>query len=261
MLSLATPEAPVTFGKRVSLSGVARSLPSVRLEQRQAGTAWQPSGRSRRGPGGVVTITAKPQVPTDYRLTSGPVAAGSPTFRSLRSYASRVCLSGEAAGLRAPGLPGASVALQRFNGGSWRTIVRAPIDENGNFRGARARPGRLPGQARPGRGFVPGVSPTLSGAGMRRLALAVFVLAWPCPLRLGGSLRGRGAEGRSAGSSRSGSRRAPASGSPGSAPSPSPSAPRRWARLESRRRLGRAHTGSRRLSFTPNDPLPSASGT
>ena len=35
VLSLATPDAPVTFGGRVSLNGVARNLPAVGLEQRR----------------------------------------------------------------------------------------------------------------------------------------------------------------------------------------------------------------------------------
>src|SRR5215218_5934417 len=73
VLSLANPEAPVTYGKKVSLSGVARSIPSVRLDQRQAGASWQPVGPVSPGPGGAVTISAKPRVPTDFRLTSGPV--------------------------------------------------------------------------------------------------------------------------------------------------------------------------------------------
>jgi SpoIID/LytB domain protein len=163
VLSLAKPEAPVTYGKKISLSGVARSLPSVRLDQRQAGSAWQPVGPVSPGPGGALTISAKPRVPTDYRLTSGPV-------RSTIAHVSVAPLvrfqgmpdAGRLRGYARPVFPGASVALQRFNGSSWRTVARATIDENGSFEGTlELVPGDYRARLAPGRGFVAGVSPTL----------------------------------------------------------------------------------------------------
>jgi stage II sporulation protein D len=163
VLSLAKPEAPVTFGKKISLSGVARSLPSVRLDQRQAGSAWQPVGPVAPGPGGAVTISAKPRVPTDFRLTSGPV-------RSTIAHVSVAPLvrfqgmpdAGRLRGYARPVFPGASVALQRFNGSSWRTVARATIDENGSFEGTlELIPGDYRARLAPGRGFVAGVTPTL----------------------------------------------------------------------------------------------------
>jgi stage II sporulation protein D len=163
VLSLAKPVAPVTYGKKISLSGVARSLPSVRLDQRQAGSAWQPVGPVSPGPGGTLTISAKPRVPTDYRLTSGPV-------RSTIAHVSVAPLvrfqgmpdAGRLRGYARPVFPGASVALQRFNGSSWRTVARATIDENGSFEGTlELVPGDYRARLAPGRGFVAGVSPTL----------------------------------------------------------------------------------------------------
>jgi stage II sporulation protein D len=163
VLSLGKPEAPVTYGRKVSLSGIARSVPSVRLDQRQAGSSWQAVGPVSPGPGGAVTISAKPQVPTDYRLRSGPVRSsiasvsvaplvrfqGMPETGRLRGYAR-------------PVFPGASVALQRFSGSSWRTVARATIDESGSFEGSvNLVPGEYRARLAPGRGFVPGVSPTL----------------------------------------------------------------------------------------------------
>jgi stage II sporulation protein D len=163
MLSLASPEAPVTYGKKVSLSGVARSLPLVRLEQRPPGSAWQSVGPVSPGPGGVVTVSAKPRVPTDYRLTSGSV-------RSMVAHVSVAPLvrfqgmpdAGRLRGYARPVFPGASVALQRFNGSSWRTIARATVDESGSFEATLDLvPGDYRARLAPGRGFVPGVSPTL----------------------------------------------------------------------------------------------------
>jgi SpoIID/LytB domain protein len=163
VLSLATPELPVTFGKNVSLSGVARSLPSVRLDQRQLGSAWQQVGPVSPGPGGVVTIKTKPRAPTDYRLTSGSVRSsiahvsvaplvrfqGMPNAGKLRGYAR-------------PLFPGASVAVQRFDGSSWRAVARATIDAGGSFEATvDLSPGEYRARLAPGRGFAPGVSPTL----------------------------------------------------------------------------------------------------
>jgi SpoIID/LytB domain protein len=163
VLSLATPDLPVTFGKKISLSGVARSVPSVRLDQRQPGASWQQVGPVSPGPGGVVTIKTKPRLPTDYRLTSGLVRSsvahvsvaplvrfqGMPTAGKLRGYAR-------------PLFPGASVAIQRFDGSSWRAVARATIDANGSFEATVSlSPGEYRARLAPGRGFVPGVSPTL----------------------------------------------------------------------------------------------------
>jgi SpoIID/LytB domain protein len=164
VLSLANPEAPVTFGKKVSLSGVARSLPSVRLDQRQPGSAWQPIGPVSPGPGGAVTIRTKPSAPTDYRLRSG-------TVRSTIAHVSVAPLvrfqgmpaAGKLRGYARPVFPGASVAVQRFNGSSWRTVARATIDANGSFEATvNLVPGEYRARLAPGRGFVPGVSPTLT---------------------------------------------------------------------------------------------------
>jgi hypothetical protein len=163
VLSLATPDAPVTYGKNVSLSGVARRLPSVRLDRRESGAVWQTVGPVAPGPGGSVTVSARPKQPTDYRLVSGTARSdtahvsvaplvrfhGMPNATTLRGYAR-------------PLFPGANVAVQRLSGSTWRTVATATIDANGDF---SARVNLIPGDYRarlaPGRGFVPGVSPTL----------------------------------------------------------------------------------------------------
>ena len=164
MLSLATPQAPVTYGKNVALSGVARRLPSVRLDQRQPGTPWEQVRPISPGPGGSVNVSAKPRVPTDYRLVSGAVRSSvahvsvAPLVR-FRGLADPSTLRGYAR----PLFPGGSVALQRFDGARWRTIARATIDQSGDFSAhVNLTPGQYRARLAPGRGFVPGVSPTLT---------------------------------------------------------------------------------------------------
>ena len=71
--------------------------------------------------------------------------------------------TGRLRGYARPIFPGANVALQRFNGSSWRTIARALIDESGSFEASvDLVPGDYRARLAPGRGFVPGVSPTLT---------------------------------------------------------------------------------------------------
>jgi stage II sporulation protein D len=163
VLSLASPEAPVTFGKNTSLSGVARRLPSVRLDQRAPGSAWRPVRSISPGPGGSVTVSTKAREPTDYRLVSGTARSaiahlavaplvrfhGMPNASTLRGFAR-------------PLFPGASVAFQRLAGTRWTTIARATIDANGDFEAqVNLTPGEYRARLAPGRGFVPGVSATL----------------------------------------------------------------------------------------------------
>lgn len=163
VLSLATPEAPVTFGGRVSLNGVARSLPVVNLERREQGAAWRPLGPVAPGPNGSVKVAAKPRAPTDYRLSSGSArsrlahVAVAPLVR-FRGMKDASTLRGYAR----PLFPGAMVAVQRLAGNRWTTVVRAPLDANGNFEASLTlSPGEYRARLAPGRGFVPGVSSTL----------------------------------------------------------------------------------------------------
>jgi stage II sporulation protein D len=163
VLSLAPPDAPVTFGGRVSLSGVARNLPAVGLEQREVGRAWRSAGRVTRGPNGAVTFATRPKAPSDYRLASGAArsrlahVAVAPLvrFRGLRNASTL-------RGVTRPVFPGATVAVQRLNGSRWTTVARAPVDDRGHFEAELAlSPGEYRARLAPGRGFVPGISPTL----------------------------------------------------------------------------------------------------
>ena len=164
VLSLATPQAPVTYGKNVALSGVARRLPAVRLDQRQPGTSWEQVRPISPGPGGSVNVSAKPRVPTDYRLVSG--AARSAIAHVAVAPLVRFHGMPDASTLRGfvrPLFPGGSVALQRFDGARWRSIARATIDQNGDFQAhVKLTPRQYRARLAPGRGFAPGVSPTLT---------------------------------------------------------------------------------------------------
>ena len=187
VLSLATPDAPVTFGGRVSLSGVARSLPAVQLEQREGREAWRALGHVARGPNGSVTVAARPKATTDYRLASG----------SARSRLAHVAV---APLVRFRGVKNASLCAASpvpCSGGAGRraTAGREQVDD-GRARSDRrdrplrrtvhAGPGRLPRAARSRPWLRSRCQPHApGGTGMRRLALAVFLVALAIPAQAG----------------------------------------------------------------------------
>ena len=207
-----------------------------------------------------MTITAKPRVPTDFRLASGAARSrvahvsvaplvrfrGMPDAATLRGYAR-------------PVFPGASVALQRLDGSSWTTVARATIDENGSFE-ARSRSSR----ATTGPGSRPAADSSPASARRLRWDRHEATRARDLPARVGRArLRARRP------GLRSGSRRVlsravaqqiearTGSRVRGSGRSRSSVGAPRAAALGSIRGVAwvERFRASRRLSFTPNDPL------
>ena len=146
---------------------------------------------------------------------AAPSAARSPTSRSRRSCASRGCPNaGKLRGYARPVFPGASVALQRFDGSRWRAVARATVDAAAAA-SRRREPlsGRVPGATRARPGLRPRREPDAEGGpGMRRLALRTFLLALVVPAPASAARFAIGVEKRSGQPRRgaSGSRRAPA---------------------------------------------------
>ena len=71
--------------------------------------------------------------------------------------------AGRLRGYTRPLFPGASVAIQRYDGSSWRAVARATIDASGSFEATvNLSPGQYRARLAPGQGFVAGVSPTLN---------------------------------------------------------------------------------------------------
>ena len=166
VLSLAPPSGPATFNTVVTLSGLARGVGAASLEQRPPRGAWRVVGPVKRAPDGSVTVSTRPRETGEYRLGAGAAKSaivGVAVAPLVRFYAMT-----DAATLRGyarPVLPGGSVALQKLNGTAWRTVGRATIDANGDFLAQLPlTPGSYRARLAPGRGFVPGVSPTLQVA-------------------------------------------------------------------------------------------------
>ena len=134
-----------------------------------------------------MTINTKPRVPTDYRLTSGAVRSsvahvsvaplvrfqGMPNAGKLRGYAR-------------PVFPGASVAIQRFDGGRWRAVARATVDAAGSFEATvNLSPGEYRARLAPGRGFVAGFGPLRGEVRRGQIDHLAFVAGVSPTLRVG----------------------------------------------------------------------------
>jgi hypothetical protein len=163
VLSLATPQVPVTFGTQASLSGLARSLPSVTLEQRQGGSGWSSVGPVTPGGDGTVTVATRPRAATDYRLASGNArsrVAHVAVAPLIRFYGLRD--PSTLRGYSRPVFAGTGVSIQRLEGTRWTTVIQATIDANGDFEAhLTLSPGDYRARITRGHGLVAGVSPTL----------------------------------------------------------------------------------------------------
>ena len=161
VLSLAKPEAPVTYGKKISLSGVARSLPSVRLDQRQAGSTWQLGRAGLSGPGWCRGDLGEASRPDRLPAHEWPRQEhGRPRLGRATGALPGNARCGEASRVRASRLPRRerrAAALQRKQLADGRPgDDRRERQLRGN---AGSRPGRLPGSTRAGTGIRPGREP------------------------------------------------------------------------------------------------------
>ncbi|HWH55645.1 MAG TPA: SpoIID/LytB domain-containing protein [Gaiellaceae bacterium] len=167
VLALPVPTKPIAYGSAGKLTGTARGLAKVVLEQ-QSGSTWRSVAQVQPVSGGAFTVTVRPTTTAVYRLAAG-TARTAPT-RVL--VAPQVALSPvtdamELRGSVKPLLAGAGVEVQKLSGRTWQTVGRATVDARGDF---SARIYVPPGSYRavvptPGRGLVAGTSSTLVVSG------------------------------------------------------------------------------------------------
>jgi stage II sporulation protein D len=162
VLSLAAPSSPVVYGSSVRLSGVARGVGDVSLQQRTA-SGWTDVARVRATRLGAVGVPVKPTATTQYRLASGKIAAAAirvAVAPLVRLYPPQT--QEELRGYMRPILPRSPAVIQRHEGSAWTTVARAAVAANGTFT-ARLRlvDGTYRARVTPGHGLVPGTSPIL----------------------------------------------------------------------------------------------------
>ena len=162
VLSLSPPAGPVTYGSTTRLTGIARGVRPLELQQRAGGT-WQFVGGLTAAKDGSLTIPVKPTVTTQYRLATGKVTAAAarvsvaPLVRMTPPRTPRELL-----GYIRPIIPGAVVSIQRLQGTAWTTVATATVDDSGSFDAQfQLIAGTYRARVAPGHGLVPGVSPVL----------------------------------------------------------------------------------------------------
>jgi stage II sporulation protein D len=163
VLALPVPTKPIAFGSAGKLTGTARGLAKVVLEQ-QSGATWRAVAQVQPVSGGAFTVTVRPTTTALYRLASG-TARTAPTRVTVAPQVALAPVTDamELRGSVKPSLAGAGVEIQKLSGKTWQTVGRATVDARGDFSVRIYVP---PGSYRaviptPGRGLVAGTSSTL----------------------------------------------------------------------------------------------------
>ena len=133
VLSLSGPGSAVAYGSSTRLSGVARGVGGVILQQHLKGS-WQPIGGVKPAGDGALAVAVTPKVTTSYRLATNKIAAAparvavAPVVRLVPPRTPT-----ELRGTVRPAVPGTAVSIQRQQGSGWAAVARATLDAHGAF--------------------------------------------------------------------------------------------------------------------------------
>jgi stage II sporulation protein D len=163
MINLAAQSAPVAFGAQARLTGIARGVSALSLQQRPYGGTWHTVTALKPGADGTLAFPVRPKVSSDYRLVADTVQGRSvhvsvaPLVR-LSPVTDRTSLHGRVR----PILAGATVLVQRMGATDWTTVTRTTVAPTGDFAAAlKLVPGTYRARVLPTRGYAFGTSPIL----------------------------------------------------------------------------------------------------
>jgi stage II sporulation protein D len=130
-LSAPVPSAPLAYGLPLTLIGSVRGVPGVTLEQRVSGGTWQPVGPVASG---LLKLTQRPTITTDYRLATATAAAAFVRIRVTPAVQVTTFTATQVGGSEQPPLPAAPVAVQSQNvDGTWSTVASGAVNADGTF--------------------------------------------------------------------------------------------------------------------------------
>jgi stage II sporulation protein D len=132
VLALGAPAAPVTYGTATALSGTARGVTAVELQQQGADAGWTTVAKLTPR-GGIVAPKVKPDASSKFRLLVGEIASDSVSVAvspSVRLYVP--ALTGFWGRVK-PAAAGTTVAIQRQVGSAWRLVLRVKTTARGRF--------------------------------------------------------------------------------------------------------------------------------
>lgn len=157
VLALGAPATPLTYGTATALSGTARGVSSVELQQAAAGGWKTVSTLTPRA--GAVTPRVKPDQSSRFRLVAGTIASDSVAVAVSPSVLLHVrpALTGFWGAVRPAGA-GTTVTVQRQAGSAWRVVGSVKTTARGRFTLPRSV---MPGTYRArvlAKGFAPGLS-------------------------------------------------------------------------------------------------------
>ena len=158
VLALGAPTTPLTYGTATALSGTARGVSSVELQQLGSAGDWQTvSTLTPRG--GSVAPRVKPQQSSQFRLAVGKIASDPVPVAVAPSVRLHVPaqLTGFWGAVK-PAAAGSTVTVQRQAGAAWRAVARVKTTAQGRFTVPRAvAPGTYRARVS-AKGFAPGLS-------------------------------------------------------------------------------------------------------
>ena len=169
VLDIAELDAPVGFGRRVAVRGLARNVAGAVLEE-QTGSSWTPIRKIKPGRDGNFALRYRPRRTTALRLTAPDLAESRVRPPAIRvEVVARATLERRPrrvfTGIVRPKHAGTRVELQRRGQRRWRTVGRTQTVGAGRYRlKLKARP---PGDYRvlatiEEDGVGPGLSKTVS---------------------------------------------------------------------------------------------------
>ena len=154
-VSLTRPAGPAVYGKKLSF--VVRGQGTKVSVQWRVDGAWEPVG----GPGTKISVSARLQSPTRYRLLAGKTVARTVTIPVAPRVAARRVPTG-IAGKVTPAREGATVDVQRLEGEDWLPAGTAVVDAAGAFVAElELVPGSYRVRTAPGGGYAQGLSATI----------------------------------------------------------------------------------------------------
>jgi stage II sporulation protein D len=133
VLALGAPATPLTYGTAAALTGTARGVSSVELQQLAPGGDWKTLS-TLTPHGGAVAPKVKPDQSSRFRLAVGKIASDPVSVAVAPSVRLHVPpeLTGFWGTVR-PGLAGTTVTIQRQTGAAWRPVVRVKTTAQGRF--------------------------------------------------------------------------------------------------------------------------------
>jgi stage II sporulation protein D len=158
VLALGAPTTPVTYGTATALSGTARGVSSVDLQQLDPTGTWKTVSKLTPR-GGAVAPKVRPSQSSRFRLAVGTIASDAVAVAvapSVRLHAP-ADLTGFWGTVR-PGAAATTVTIQRRVGSAWRVVASVKTTAQGRFTLTRVvAPGTYRARVA-AKGFAPGLS-------------------------------------------------------------------------------------------------------